>query len=248
MSIDYITGRKRSDLYGVFLKHKPSKQAHNYLPAYARHFEPVRHDVRKVLEIGVEAGTSLRMWADYFPRAEIYGMDLNPRCKELETDRIRIVIGDQSNPADLAQLPTDLDIIIDDGSHVPDHQINTFKHLFRHHMPERGIYAIEDCEGRLQTIAWFKELAMHVNYWPKGLHPGKWPSLNSFPPAPDNGLAEYLTRNVIGVSIYRYLVMVDKGRNPEDGEAAFRLNDDAIIQEMWGVRNQFLEPNSRHSR
>ena len=59
--IDYISEKKSSQLYADILKHRPTKQLHNYNPLFVRHFEAVRLDVRRVLEIGVEAGTSLRM-------------------------------------------------------------------------------------------------------------------------------------------------------------------------------------------
>jgi len=38
------------------------------------------------------------------------------------------------------------DIIIDDGSHVPEHQINTFNFLFDKMLKNGGIYIIEDIE------------------------------------------------------------------------------------------------------
>ncbi|WP_119461877.1 class I SAM-dependent methyltransferase [Rhodospirillaceae bacterium SYSU D60014] len=224
MAIDYITDRRQEALYQCFLRYRPTKQGHNYLPIYDRYFSPIRQDVRKVLEIGVQSGKSLRMWRDYFPNAEIYGLDLDPACKAVEEDRIRIAIGDQSNPSDLAKLPTDFDIIIDDGSHIPAHQINTFRYLFRHNMNERGVYAVEDCVSRPTTIKWFKKLADHVNYWPRGLSTREWPKFNSFDRIWATAEREHLIRNVLGVSFYRFLVMIDKGRNPEDGTAAHRLH------------------------
>jgi hypothetical protein len=230
MEIDYVTDRRRTALYESFLRCRPTKQVHNYLPVYDRYFAPIRQDVRKVLEIGVQGGKSLRMWRDYFPNAEVYGLDLDPACKAVEEDRIRIVIGDQSKESDLAELPTDFDIIIDDGSHIPAHQINTFRHLFRHNMNERGIYVVEDCSGTLQAIKWFAELADLLNYWPAGFPGPDWPKLNRFDqPIPATPEQDYLIRNVLGVSFYRYLVMVDKGRNPEDGEAAYRLRDQPSV-------------------
>ena len=75
--IDYVNEAKGSRLYADFLNHLPTKQLHNYVPLFVRHFEPCRTTVRRVLEIGVEAGTSLRMWRDYFPNAEIWGFDID---------------------------------------------------------------------------------------------------------------------------------------------------------------------------
>lgn len=223
MAIDYITDRRQTALYECFLRYKPTKQGHNYLPIYDRYFAPIRQDVRKVLEIGVQSGNSLRMWRDYFPNAEIYGLDLDPACKAVEEDRIRIAIGDQSNESDLAKLPDDFDIIIDDGSHIPAHQINTFRYLFRNHMKERGVYAVEDCLNRPKVINWFADLIRRMNYWPRGFPGSEWPKLNSFGSTWQRPERDYYIRNIIGVSFHRFLVMIDKGRNPEDGTAAHRL-------------------------
>ena len=43
---------------------------------YAMLFTPVRLQVLNVTEIGVAAGQSLQMWHDFFPRAQLWGLDL----------------------------------------------------------------------------------------------------------------------------------------------------------------------------
>ena len=78
-------------------KYKPTKRDHNYLKYYWTHFRDIRLDVRNVCEIGVETDRSIRMWAEFFPSATIYGIDINPECKKYETDRCKIFIGDQSD-------------------------------------------------------------------------------------------------------------------------------------------------------
>ena len=65
-----------------------------------RYFERYRLKKIKVLEVGVEAGTSLRMWKEYFPNAEIHGFDIDEACKIHEKDRIRVHIGDQRSKED----------------------------------------------------------------------------------------------------------------------------------------------------
>jgi len=60
---------------------------------------------------------------------------------------VTIFTGDQSDPHFLKSL-TDkyqYDIIIDDGSHFPQHQILTFQHLFSVLKPG-GLYVVEDLE------------------------------------------------------------------------------------------------------
>ena len=43
-------------------KHQPTKRNHDYLRRYWLFFNHIRLDVRKVAEIGVQSGASLRMW------------------------------------------------------------------------------------------------------------------------------------------------------------------------------------------
>lgn len=230
----------------LFRKHLPTKQGHNYNPLYERHFSRIRADVRRVLEIGVEAGTSLRLWRDYFPNADIIGFDINERCAEHEDDRINIVIGDQSNEEDLSNIPGDIDIVVDDGWHTQDSQISCFKYLYRSKMSDGGIYVVEDIVGGMRTIDFFNNLARLLNIWPSHLPGSQWFFFNSgqdFGEALDEYSDEeqYYIINTIGVSIYRHIVFVDKGRNPEDGQASFRLNHPDLAQQMDDVRAEWLK-------
>mgnify|MGYP000120825753 FL=1 len=107
----------------IGFKYRPSKIQHNYLPLMDLHLSPTRLEVKKVLEIGVQTDRSVKMWEEYFPNAEIYGLDIDKSCKEYEKGRIKIIIGDQNSQACLEKLPNDFDIIIDDGSHIEKHVI-----------------------------------------------------------------------------------------------------------------------------
>lgn len=117
----------------------------HYLHVYERYWEPIRERVRRVLEIGVQGGHSMRLWADYFPNAQIYGLDINPQCKVSETGRIHIVIGDQFDQTVLARLAAQgpYDLIIDDGSHRAPHICKSFQGL-RESVAPHGWYSIED--------------------------------------------------------------------------------------------------------
>jgi demethylmacrocin O-methyltransferase len=133
-----------------------STQYHGYTRAYHRHFAPLRRSARSVLEIGVggttsrsgyetpEGGQSLRMWSRYFPQATILGVDIH--AKSVAGERIRFEQGDQADPAFLARLASTygpFDIVIDDGSHVGEHTLASFKGLWGHVRPG-GFYVIED--------------------------------------------------------------------------------------------------------
>ena len=92
--------------------------------------------VRKMLEIGIgykgllgekyQNGAGLRMWAEYFPEAEIYGLDLREDALVNE-GRIHSYQCDQGSIKSLRAareaIGTGFDLIVDDGSHQPEHQI-----------------------------------------------------------------------------------------------------------------------------
>jgi hypothetical protein len=127
----------------------------HYFDIYDRHFSRFRGTDVHVLEIGVSQGGSLQMWKSYFgPRAKIYGVDINPDCKQLEEEQIYIFIGDQADRGFLRSLLEAIpriDILIDDGGHTMAQQINTFEVLFSH-IDKEGIYLCED---------------LHTSYWKK---------------------------------------------------------------------------------
>lgn len=113
----------------------------HYLPLYERHFWQFVGRQLRVLEIGVGHGGGLQLWKAYFgPNAEIVGLDIDPRCKEYEEDRITIHIGDQANPPVMGRF----DIVIDDGSHVLADQQASLDALWPA-VKEGGVYWIEDC-------------------------------------------------------------------------------------------------------
>jgi len=119
----------------------------NYFEIYDRHFAPFRGKEIVVLEIGVFCGGSLQMWKNYFgPKAKLYGIDIDPRCKEFEEENIEIFIGSQSDPNFLTKLKTKIpkiDILIDDGGHTMNQMRVSFDHLFDHVKPN-GVYLCED--------------------------------------------------------------------------------------------------------
>jgi hypothetical protein len=106
----------------------------------------IKRDIKKLLEIGVEDYCSIKLWLEYCPNAFIYGFDIKT---ELNNERVKVIRGDQSNEADLNNLiinvGNNIDVIIDDGSHVPVHQILTFIKLFPS-VINGGVYIIEDIE------------------------------------------------------------------------------------------------------
>ena len=210
---------KNNPLEDLGAKYLPSKRNHNYLTYYWLHFRDIRFEVKHFLEIGVQTDRSIKMWADFFPNAMIYGIDIDPKCKSFENERCKIFIGDQNNQHFLFQVSNEIshpiDIIIDDGSHKPAHQLNTFSFLFPR-MSEHGIYVVEDTGGavadyNLKTVNTLKKLVDNIMYWPKGFNPKYWEHLTSFP---DD--ASWSDKHIVGIAFYRWIVFIMRGNNPED--------------------------------
>ncbi len=126
----------------------------NYFEIYESYFHPFREKNVRLLEIGVQYGGSLKMWMEYFLKPKIFGIDINPDCKKLESENIDIQIGSQNDKKFLkkyADYVGNLDIIIDDGGHTMDQQLNTFKILFPI-LNDGGIYIVEDIESSYQNM------------------------------------------------------------------------------------------------
>jgi hypothetical protein len=153
----YVDGRPLREIASSFRTDKHG--VHRYADNYERHFASKRFAEVTLLEIGIggeydelKGGESLRMWKEFFPNGDIIGLDLNDKRKHAE-DRITIVQGDQGDATFLDEVGRrygPFDFVIDDGSHVCEHVITSFRALFRHLKPD-GIYAIEDLETSYWT-------------------------------------------------------------------------------------------------
>jgi len=214
----FMVSREDDVLSQLGAKYLPSKLNHNYLPYYWLHLRDIRYPAERILEIGLQTDHSIRMWEEFFPRATLYGMDIDPACKQFEGGRRRVFIGDQSDPTFLRSVVAQtgpLDVVIDDGSHKVEHQLTTFEYLFPT-MSDHGIDVVEDVGGcvgdfALRTVNAFKALINHPMYWPSGYTPDKWRYLSSF-----HFGASWGDRNIISVAFYSWMVFIMRGRNPED--------------------------------
>ena len=118
---------------------------HQYLQVYEALFEPIRTRVTNVLEIGIMRGDSHRLWRDYFPNAQIYGLDVVNACGGLENEeRMSIFFRDAYNEESIDLLKdVQFDVIIDDGPHTLDSMLWAANRYARLLSPN-GILVIED--------------------------------------------------------------------------------------------------------
>jgi len=175
----YVDTRKYTNLYFLAEKYRLDKiitYGHNYIPTYNKFFNTRKNSTKKILEIGIGCieegqmihmlnhkyvtGNSLRMWRDYFPNAKICGIDIFEKAM-ISEERIMTMVADQSDSEALLKVidnfGSDIDIIIDDGSHQIAHQVFTFMFLEKY-LNNHGIYVIEDISS--QHISAFSDLSI----------------------------------------------------------------------------------------
>ena len=126
---------------------------------YSFHYEKlIPRTTNAILEIGIGSHInfngsfgSIRAWLDWLESGTVYGFDIVEPPKELlERENFVFVQGDQGNPDDLARLAEvigEVDAIIDDGSHLSEHQLLSLEALWPC-VREGGIYVIEDIHFR----------------------------------------------------------------------------------------------------
>lgn len=101
-----------------------------------------------MVEIGYGAGEGINFWHALFPHVYHYCFDLEHG--DWSDEKTSILRVDQSKPQDLeravAIVRHPISLIVDDGSHHPDHQLLSFSTLFQKLLQPGGLYIIEDVE------------------------------------------------------------------------------------------------------
>lgn len=119
----------------------------HYFEIYDFHFKDYINKEIVILEIGVSQGGSIELWKKFFgSNLKYFGIDINPKCLELEQENVKIFIGSQEDKSflkDVVDKIPDLDILIDDGGHSMKQQITSFEILFSK-IKNGGIYLCED--------------------------------------------------------------------------------------------------------
>lgn len=118
---------------------------HGYMEVYEPLFSNMK-EVKKVLEIGIYQGESLKLLSHFFKDSMIYGIDISD-CSNLNSDKIQTFVYNQENINDLndfvKNVGGEFDLIIDDGGHTMKQQQISFGVLFKR-LKNGGVYIIED--------------------------------------------------------------------------------------------------------
>ncbi len=157
----------------------------NYSDYYSEIFHQNKNNIKNVLELGIgsldknnqynmsmlgknyKPGASLRVWRDYFNKANIYGADIDTKTLFKEK-RITTSYVDQSDPKSILKMFKKFkvkryDIIIDDGCHRFNETIIFFKEAIKK-LSDNGIYIIEDIvpSQRKKFLKFFKTSNLQV--------------------------------------------------------------------------------------
>ena len=132
---------------------------HSYLPLYEELF--AGRKIKKILEIGVGAGGSIKLWHDYFPEADVWGIDTQPRSTWpvlLTLPRVHLFSANAYDPAAVKLLvPKDMDIVIDDGPNTLECMRKVVE-LYLPCLKPGGLLIIED----IQAIEWARHIMSSV--------------------------------------------------------------------------------------
>lgn len=150
-------------LFDTFGTDKGSRY-HYYSRLYNCLFNPIQHDSFSLFEMGIgtndtsigcnmgeegKPGASLRAWETYFPNAQLYAADIDPKI-QFTTPRITTYCCDQTNPESIHAMWNSPElnnrlfrVILDDGLHEP-HACKVFFENSIHKLEKGGVYIVED--------------------------------------------------------------------------------------------------------
>ncbi|MEM8776675.1 MAG: hypothetical protein AAGF53_16700 [Pseudomonadota bacterium] len=160
-------GENLTDLADRYGSDKGSTK-HRYTELYHMLFHPYRQRKVTFLEMGLLIGgpehgvsadretkdlPSIRMWLEYFPKAEIHGLDVSD-FSWFEHERFTFHRCDMDDRRAIKEAISGIDpaphIVIDDASHASHHQQNAFLEIFPR-LESGGLYVIEDLRWQPDT-------------------------------------------------------------------------------------------------
>jgi len=126
---------------------------HHYHLIYQDRLASFKDKQFNLLEVGIFRGESIKAWLEYFPQAQIYGIDIFTRVKVEDIDvlqdpRVHWLKTDSTQAGVQFQMSSkwkdvQFDVVIDDGLHTPRANADTLKNIWPR-VADRGQYFIED--------------------------------------------------------------------------------------------------------
>lgn len=200
------------DQIAMSLSPRPDKASHlhGYTSVYETYFAPLRSQPVRLLEIGVWEGASLELWSRVFEQGSITGMDIDLSRYDRSPERTSVVMCDQSDAnalSDFGRVHGSFNIIIDDGSHMPEHQLTTFHALWPFLHPG-GLFVVEDLQVNYQIrrplMVDFLGTILQAQLHARGF------SEYAQPTTDEAALLYGREREIEFIHLYRYLAVVRK--------------------------------------
>ena len=127
-------------------------KTHGFSKYYVKHLDFFKKKNIKILEIGSFSGASAAAFSKYFPKSEIFCLDINISNFKYHSNKIHVFGLNSSSQKmvlnffqkiNLQKSFKYFDIIIDDGSHKLSDQLKTLN-IFYKYLANGGFYVIED--------------------------------------------------------------------------------------------------------
>jgi hypothetical protein len=145
MSLEEIVDNSRTD----------KNTLHSYLPLYQKLLISKKETAKNVLEVGIYAGGSIKLWSDFFTNATVYGLDIINIQNIWEgikyNDKIILHTSIDAYNNDFfinnfLNKNIKCDFILDDGPHSLE-SMKQFIRLYSQIMTDDGILIIEDVQS-----------------------------------------------------------------------------------------------------
>ncbi len=140
-----------------------SQPSINYTQTYEHLFDNIKDSIKNFVEIGIcdprHPGGSLKVWYQYFQKANIYGLDnfwdhqhlIDKYLTQFNNDRTKVFYCDQNKKSDIHKVFSQIEppnIVIDDGSHWPSSIMVTIATVFPY-LKSGGYFIIEDLQTKM---------------------------------------------------------------------------------------------------
>ena len=154
MSLEELADNSRTD----------KNTTHSYLPLYQQLLAGKKETAKNVLEVGIWAGGSIKMWSDFFVNANVYGLDIINDVWEGLKNNEKIILYTSTDAYNenffidkFLNQNIKFDFMLDDGPHTLESMVQ-FIRLYSKIMADDGILIIED----VQDWSWINVLTNEV--------------------------------------------------------------------------------------
>lgn len=218
---------ERKSFTELLVESKSDKYSkHHYEKYYEKWLAPYRETRGlKLLEIGANEGHSLNLWSNYFDKEPeiIVGLAYGNAetivregtfTAEEGKAKVTVIEGDQSSPDTIRKLigMGPWDVIIDDGSHVPQHVLGTLFSLWST-IRNGGMYIIEDIE---------------TSYWKQGREIYGYKLIGTGFLSDSKHSTVYKLKEILDI-LARYQLGIDQSKS------SVMPGDDSICSIEWGM-------------